>query len=360
MRAHDKDPSGGELWGVSAGARDETGAGGSSADLSGDATESKGSGAGRAAPFDGGRRHVAPGGGAEGAVSPYELGERCYALTERWRWSVLGLRDPDFSPVRKVRGPPTPRALLTPTSAGALCKDNRGPVDNEFVECEAVRGLALHLVPILGRGHIWAWRASTKGQCKHVLYEPLGRRAAERRSWDPGGKWSRGSSAGLPGDGEETLRCRNEEGQHRLRGPLDRGRGRTAPSGGAADAVGTCGLGVRRAVLRPSGGGRVLPGRTVRTTLGLPDPNFSLAKKSRGPQTSRTLLDPSSTEVRGTRHPGGALYKSNFTARPRLRYKLRTVGGAHRQAIGEDISLYARLGGAPLPTSSSSAKQSWA
>ncbi|KAJ1173847.1 hypothetical protein NDU88_005672 [Pleurodeles waltl] len=31
-------------------------------------------------------------------------------------------------------------------------------------------------------------------------------RAVERRDWGPGRNWSRGSSAGLPGDGEETLR----------------------------------------------------------------------------------------------------------------------------------------------------------
>ncbi|KAJ1180529.1 hypothetical protein NDU88_005750 [Pleurodeles waltl] len=127
-----------------------------------------------------------------------------------------------------------------------------------------------------------------------------------------------------------------EEGWRRLRSPLDRGRGRIAPSVGAAGAVGTCGLGERHAALRPSGGGGVLPGWTVRMALGLPDPHFSPVKKSRGPQTYRTLLDPSSTGVRGTGHPGGALYKSDFTARPRLRYKLRTAGGVHRQAIGED------------------------
>ncbi|KAJ1090071.1 hypothetical protein NDU88_003211 [Pleurodeles waltl] len=111
----------------------------------------------------------------------------------------------------------------------------------------------------------------------------------ERHDWGPGIKWSRGSSAGLPGDGEETLRRRTEEGQRWLRGPLDRGRGRIAPSGGAADAVGTCGLGERRAALCPSGGGKVLPGWTVRAAMGLLDPNFSPAKKSGGPQTSRTL-----------------------------------------------------------------------
>ncbi|KAJ1106224.1 hypothetical protein NDU88_003627 [Pleurodeles waltl] len=41
-----------------------------------------------------------------------------------------------------------------------------GPVEDEFIECEAEWGLALHLAPILERGHIRAWRASTRGQCK--------------------------------------------------------------------------------------------------------------------------------------------------------------------------------------------------
>ncbi|KAJ1108341.1 hypothetical protein NDU88_005717 [Pleurodeles waltl] len=51
--------------------------------------------------------------------------------------------------------------------------------------------------------------------------------------------------------------------------------------------------------------------------LGLPDPNFSLAKKSRDPPY---ISDP----ARSLEH---------------------RAGGAHRQAIGEDIRLYARLGG---------------
>ncbi|KAJ1188029.1 hypothetical protein NDU88_004794 [Pleurodeles waltl] len=104
-------------------------------------------------------------------------------------------------------------------SSGPL---RRGPVDNELVKREAERSLALRLAPILGRSHIRAWRASTKGQCEHVLYEPLGRRAAERRDWGPGRKRSLRSSAGPPGDGEETLQRRTEERQRRLRGSLDR------------------------------------------------------------------------------------------------------------------------------------------
>ncbi|KAJ1153025.1 hypothetical protein NDU88_005792 [Pleurodeles waltl] len=63
------------------------------------------------------------------------------------------------------------------------------------------------------------------------------------RDWGPGRNWRRGSSAGLPGDGEETLRCGAEEGRHQLHGTLDRGRGCIALSGAAAGSVGTCGPG---------------------------------------------------------------------------------------------------------------------
>ncbi|KAJ1207590.1 hypothetical protein NDU88_002981 [Pleurodeles waltl] len=271
-----------------------------------------------------------------------------------------------FSPERKRGGPPTPRALLTPTSAEiqqqiengrwgiptrhwrghqALCKDNRGPVDDEFAESEAEWGLALCLAPILGKSPIRAWRASTKGQCEHVLYEPLGRRAVERCVWGPGRERSRCSSAGLPGDGEETLQRRTEEGQHRLRGPLDRGRGCIAQSGGAADTVGTCGLGERRAAHRPGVEAESCPGGPCERRWACQTQTFLWRRRAETPHTSQILLDPSSTQVRGTGHPGGALYKADFTARPRFRYKLRTAGGAHRQAIGEDIRLYARLGG---------------
>ncbi|KAJ1174921.1 hypothetical protein NDU88_000212 [Pleurodeles waltl] len=141
------------------------------------------------------------------------------------------------------------------------------------------------------------------------------------------------------------LRRGAEEGRRQLRGPLDRGRGRIAPSGGAAGSVGTCRPGERRAALRPSGGGGVLPGWTARSALGLQDQDFSPVKKSGGSQTSRALPDPSSTGVRGAGHPGRALYEFDFTARPRLSYKLRTAGGAHRQDIGEDIRLSAKLKG---------------
>ncbi|KAJ1090070.1 hypothetical protein NDU88_003210 [Pleurodeles waltl] len=129
-----RDPSGGELWSVSAWAQGETGARGSSADLSCDAAELRGSGAGYGAPIDGGRRRIAPGGGAEGAVGPYEPWERCYPLTERWRWSALGLRDQDFSPERKSGGPPTPQALLTLTSAGVrrVGYPGRAPYESDF------------------------------------------------------------------------------------------------------------------------------------------------------------------------------------------------------------------------------------
>ncbi|KAJ1207721.1 hypothetical protein NDU88_003111 [Pleurodeles waltl] len=81
--------------------------------------------------------------------------------------------------------------------------------------------------------------------------------------------------------------------------------------------------------------------------LGLRDPDFSPVKKSGGPQTSRALLAPSSSGVRGTGHPGRALYEFDFTARPRLSYKLRTADGAHRRDIGEDIRLSAKIKGAP-------------
>ncbi|KAJ1173515.1 hypothetical protein NDU88_005347 [Pleurodeles waltl] len=155
---------------------------------------------------------------------------------ERWRRSAQGLRDPDFSPERKSRGPQTPLALLAPTSAGVrrVGHPGRAPYESDFtvrprlsyklraadgahqrdigedirlsakiigaqwttILSSAERGLALHLAPILGRGHIRAWRASTKGQCKLentfcMNPPPPGRRAAERCDWGPGRKWSR-------------------------------------------------------------------------------------------------------------------------------------------------------------------------
>ncbi|KAJ1141326.1 hypothetical protein NDU88_007659 [Pleurodeles waltl] len=128
-------------------------------------------------------------------------------------------------------------------------KIKRGPGDDEFVEGEAERSLALRLQPILERSHI--------------------------------------------------------------------------QSGGAADTVGTCGLGERRAALRPSGGGGVLPGWTVRTALDLPDPNFSPVWKSRDPLY---ISDPArSLEHRDKRNwtPGRGRLKSRLHCAAQIQIQVK-------------------------------------
>ncbi|KAJ1119391.1 hypothetical protein NDU88_007577 [Pleurodeles waltl] len=113
---------------------------------------------------------------------------------------------------------------------------------------------------------------------------------------------------------------------------------------------------------RPLRAGRAacyaLPEWWRRSALGLRDLDFLPERKSGGPQTPQALLAPTSTGVRRVGHQGRALYESDFTARPRLSYKLKATDGAHQQDIGEDIRLSAKIIGAQWTPSLPSANRS--